>query len=342
MNGDLLQANSRLYWFTGERKYLDWGIRLGDYYLLGTNHPTRDRKELRLMDHGGEMVNGLTEFYVILSRVDPAKKKAYEKPLREIFESILRHGRNADGMLYSSYNPQTGENSGKFADTWGYIYDGFYTVSLVDDLPAYREAIAHALRNLKGKYEGVPWADKSTMDATADSTESALNLIQRLPVASAADWCDSQIRLMWSVQRPDGVIEGWHGDGNFARTSIMYALWKTQGVTVQPWRQDVRLGAMQQDGRLRVFLTADQPWEGRVIFDRPRHKELLHLPMDYPRINQFPEWFTVTENNELRLRKAADAKETTLAGRVLREGLPLKLAAGERALWTIAQERSKQ
>ncbi len=336
VNGDLLQSNSRLYWFTGQRKYLDWAIRLGDYYLLGTNHPTRDRTELRLMDHGGEVVNGLTELYVILSRTDPAKKRTYEKPLREIFESILRHGRNADGMLYSTYNPQTGKNSGQFADTWGYIYDGVYTMSLVDDLPAYREAIAHALRNLKGKYEGVPWADKSTMDATADSVESALNLIHRIPVASAAEWCDSQIRLMWSVQRPDGVIEGWHGDGNFARTSIMYALWKTQGLTVQPWRRDVRLGAVREGGRLHVFLTAAEPWTGRVIFDRPRHRESLHLPMDYPRINQFPEWFPVTDGDQLLWREKPGAKETAIAGRVLRDGLSVQLKAGEHLLWTFA------
>ena len=52
----------------------------------------------------------------------------------------------------------------------------------------------------------------------------------------------SEIQVMWSMQdsshRPNtsqwrsyGVIEGWHGDGNFARTTIMYCLWKTQGVT---------------------------------------------------------------------------------------------------------------
>ena len=28
---------------------------------------------------------------------------------------------------------------------------------------------------------------------------------------------------MWTIQKPDGIIEGWHGDGNFARTAIMYA-----------------------------------------------------------------------------------------------------------------------
>ena len=98
---------------------------------------------------------------------------------------------------------------------------------------------------------------------------------------------------MWAIQKPDGIIEGWHGDGNFARTSLMYALWKTQGVTVQPWRADVRFGAVREGGTLYLSLTADQPWEGRLVFDRPRHKLLMHLPLDYPRINQFPEWFTV-------------------------------------------------
>jgi hypothetical protein len=293
------------------------------------------------MDHGGEVVNGLTELYVILSRVDPAKKRAYEKPLRDIFESILRHGRNADGMLYSTYNPQTGANSGKFADTWGYIYDGFYTLSLVDDLPAYREAIAHALRNLKGKYDGMPWADRSTMDATADSVESALNLIQRIPVASAAEWCDRQIRLMWSVQRPDGVIEGWHGDGNFARTSIMYALWKSQGITVQPWRKDVRLGAVRDGEQLCVFITADEPWSGRIVFDRPRHKESLHLPMDYPRINQFPEWFTVSEGDRVECRESLKGSATRLASRALREGLPLQLRTHEHVMWTVTKKLSR-
>jgi hypothetical protein len=56
VNGEMLQALSRIYWMTGEKKYLDWAIRLGDYYLLGKNHPTRDGTKLRLRDHGCEVV----------------------------------------------------------------------------------------------------------------------------------------------------------------------------------------------------------------------------------------------------------------------------------------------
>jgi len=44
VNGDMLQSLSRIYWITGDNKYLEQAIRLADYYLLGNNHPTRDFK----------------------------------------------------------------------------------------------------------------------------------------------------------------------------------------------------------------------------------------------------------------------------------------------------------
>lgn len=325
--GDLLQANSRLYWFTGDRRYLDWATRLGDYFLLGTNHPTRDFKQLRLSDHGCEIVNGLSELYVAVAHALPEKKKLYEKPLHEMFDCILQKGRNDDGLLYTWFEPGTGGHSKELCDTWGYNYDGFYTVWLIDKTDAYREAVRKALGNLKGKYVGACWGDTSA-DGFADSIEGAISLINREPVDSAADWADSQIRIMWSVQKPDGVIEGWHGDGNFARTSLMYALWKTQGVTVQPWRADVRFGAVRDGEGLLIFLTADQPWKGRVIFDRPRHKLLMRLPLDYPRINQFPEWFTVQGDASYQVA-LEEGKTQTLKGTDLAKGIPVELKAGE-------------
>jgi hypothetical protein len=47
VNGELLQTLSRLYFQTGDGKYLEWAIRLGDYYLLDS--PARSR----LRDHFG-------------------------------------------------------------------------------------------------------------------------------------------------------------------------------------------------------------------------------------------------------------------------------------------------
>ncbi len=334
VNGDLLQAGARLYWFTGQRKYLDWAIRLGDYYLLGTNHPTRNLPELRLMDHGCEVINGLSELYVAVSHAAPEKRKAYQEPLHAILDQVLELGRNDDGLLYTAIQPKTGGHSTGLSDTWGYDYDAFYTLYLLDHTAAYREAVRKVLGNLKGKYVGAPWADKSA-DGYADSIEGAINLYNRERVEAAADWIDSQTRLMWAIQQSDGIIEGWHGDGNFARTTLMYVLWKTQGVHVEPWRADVRVGAVRDGGTLLLSLAADQPWQGRLLFDKPRHKLTMHLPLDYPRINQFPEWFTTEARKKYMLRDAASGSVRSVRGKEMQEGVAVELKPGVEARWKV-------
>ena len=84
---------------------------------------------------------------------------------------------------------------------------------------------------------------------------------------------------MWHIfakQREDGIVEGWHGDGNSARTSLMYALWKTQGASLRPWREDTRLAATYDtEGVLHVLVTADWQWHGQARFDWPRHRDYL-------------------------------------------------------------------
>src|SRR4030042_1239665 len=62
--GNLLQSLSRIFWMTGDQKYLNWAMHLGDYFLLGNHHPTEDAATLRLRDHGNEVIAGLAELYV--------------------------------------------------------------------------------------------------------------------------------------------------------------------------------------------------------------------------------------------------------------------------------------
>ena len=336
VNGDLLQACSRLYWFTGERKYLDWAIRLGDYYLLGNQHPTRDLQMLNLGDHSCEVINGLSELYVACATAAPEKRQAYRQPLHDLYDCILKVGRDEHGLLYLWVNPRTGEHSQELTDNWGYNYDGFYTVSLLDDVPAYREAVRQALGSLKPYHTGKGgMCQSSSADGYADSIEGAITLINREPVASAAEWIDAEIKTMWGKQQADGVVEGWHGDGNFARTSLMYALWKTQGCHAEPWRPDVRLGAVREGGKLFISLAADQAWNGKLFFDQPRHKINMHLPLDYPRINQFAEWFTIEIAKPYVVNDPGSSKTMPVTGRQLVEGLSLHLAAGSSARLVI-------
>jgi len=342
VNGDLLQACSRLYWFTGDRKYLDWAIRLGDYYLCGTNHPTRDMQTLCLGDHSCEVINGLSELYVACAYAATEKRETYRKPLHEMYDRILEIGRNEHSLIGLQVDTRTGKQSGALTDNWGYNYDGFYTAWLLDGTASYREAVLQALGNLKAHYTGKGgMCQSSSADGYADSIEGAITLINRESVASAADWIDTEIRTMWSKQHPDGVIEGWHGDGNSARTSLMFALLKTQGVTVQPWRSDVRFGAVRENGTLYLSVIAEQAWQGKLVFDKQRHKINMHLPVDYPRINQFPEWFTALPDARYEVCPLPSGKTELRSGQELAQGVSVSLEAGVEARWTVKQSEKQ-
>ncbi len=117
----------------------------------------------------------------------------------------------------------------RLADTWGYVYNAFLTISLIDHDSRYRDAVDKALSNIH-KYKEYDW-EAGSADGYADSIESALNLLNRIPIGSAFNWVEQSMDYIFSKQRDDGIIEGWHGDGNSARTALMYALWKTQGIT---------------------------------------------------------------------------------------------------------------
>ena len=338
VNGEMLQALSRIYWMSGDEKYLDWAVRLGDFYLLGDHHPTRDLESLRLRDHGCEIVSGLSELYCMVSYARPEKKEAYKGPIYEMLDRILEVGINEHGLFYNVVNPLSAEiiNDG-IADTWGYTYNGFYTVYMIDGTIKYREAVLHALENID-QYKAYDW-ERGSADGYADAIESGLNLFNREPVAVSRDWIDSEVEIMWSMQdsshreqalkwKESGIIEGWHGDGNFARTSIMYCLWKTQGITLQPWREDVIFGATFQDDKLYISLIAENDWDGVIKFDFSRSKVNMNLPIDYPRINQFPEWFVVSDDTKYRMEFIGDSRSEVLEGKILKNGFPMKIDKG--------------
>jgi hypothetical protein len=337
VNGDMLLVLSRLYWMTRDTRYLEYATRLGDYYLLSTHHPTRDFPTLRLRDHGNEVVAGLTELYATLREVQPAKANAYRAPIHEMLDRILVVGRNEDGLFYNVIDPRAGRaTDAHIADNFGYVLNGYYTMYRLDGTAAYRDAVRKALGALDGKYRGFDWEDLGA-DGDADAIEGALYLYNREPVPSAAAWMDYQIKWMWSKQdsahrphleqwRGRGIVEGWYGDGNFNRTSLMYAMWKTQGVSAHPWRADLRYGAERRGDSVFVVVEADSAWNGRLHFDTPRHRDVLHLPWDWPRINSFPEWYTVDSARTYRVRDVRAGTSESRRGDQLASGLAVRVA----------------
>ncbi|MCP4262883.1 MAG: FAD-dependent oxidoreductase [Planctomycetes bacterium] len=327
INGEMLQVLSRIYWMTGDQKYLYWAIRLGDYYLLDRYHPTNNQNVISFRDHGCEIISGLCELYATVSFAAPSRKSAYQKPIHDMLDKILQVGRNQHGMLYNSVSIRTGKHNKGLTDTWGYNFNGFYTVYMIDNTDAYLRAVRKALTNLNDyySYRSYKWGGA---DDYADSIESAINLYNREPIPSVAEWMDSEIKIMWNMQKSSGIIEGWHGDGNFARTTIMYGLWKTKGLTIVPWSNDVIFGAVLDGDALKISISSPRNYKGKLIFDSPRHKTIMKMPLDWPRINQFPEWFTANAANSYAVHDLTQNSKKVYTGAQLQKGLPINLQRG--------------
>lgn len=329
VNGSMLQALSRIYWMTGNEKYLDWAIKIGDYYLVEDRDLSKV-EYLRLRDHGCEIIGGLSELYVTLNYKRPEKKKQYQERYYKVLDRVLEVGRNEDGLFYNAVNALTGEVvDSMVVDNWGYILDAYYSVYLIDKKEGYRQAFLDAIKNLNEKYRNFAW-EGTSHDGYADALESGINLYNREPVPALKNWIDSEMKVMWGMQKENGIIGGAHPDGNFERTAIMYALWKTLGVHCSPWREDLKFGSEMKDGKLYVSISSESTWEGKLTFDYQRHKEIMHLPIDYPRINQFPEWFTVSDQKNYKLINYSNKSKKRIKGSVLRNGIELNLSGGEK------------
>lgn len=311
--GDLMQTMSRMYWMTRNENYREAVFNLAAYFF--EHHPPERAEQLRLDDHGCEVISGLSEAYYIAAHTDADRRQRWKAAMHRLLDRILEVARDEDGLLYNLVNPATGEViSSERTDNWGYNYNAFLVVFELDHEPRFREAIEHALKNLP-KSKDYPW-EGARMDGFADSLEGGINLINRIPIPEAIEWADYTADRMLTTQRDTGVIEGWHGDGNFARTALMYALWKSQGAYVEPWRADLRVGAVRQDdGYVYFTVKSDWPWQGRLRFDVPRHAEYLKIPSDYARLNQFPEWFTVPDGASF------ESDNGLVAARKLRNGI---------------------
>jgi hypothetical protein len=331
LNGDVLQTLVRLASMTGDRRFLEWARRIGDAYMLEVlpaNHGLPGYEwdfakrtgpdRMRLRDHGNEIVVGLALLHALESDQGGARAASYREPLGRMLDRILASA-NPDGMLYNEFRPSDlATLDQRLSDNWGYVYGAVYTYSMVTGEVRYRDAVRRVLANLP-KYRGYDW-ENGSHDGYADAIESALYLYAREPVPEAADWIESEVRTLMAFQQPDGTIERWYGDGNWSRTLLLYALWKTQGTYLDGWREGVKLGAVRDGDRLLVSLEAPSDWKGRLRFDYARHRRSLNFRHNYVRLNEWPEWFTVDENTLYRVT-AGSGRETLHLGSELKDGI---------------------
>ena len=112
-------------------------------------------------------------------------------------------------------------------------------------------------------------------------------------------------------------------------------------MSAHPWRADLRYGAVRRGDSVFVVVEADSAWNGALRFDTPRHRDVLHLPWDWPRINSFPEWYTVEAGREYRVRDLRVRQAETRRGDQLASGLPVRVRPGEQLRIIVANERTR-
>ncbi len=332
VNGELLQTLCRLFSMTGTEKYLDWAEAIADAYcfqVLPMNNglPVSDwdfaenkgNDELRIRDHGCEIIGGLALLFAI--EMDQGRERGAHyyfavKNMLDQLEKVM----NQDGQFPNKIKcSDLSVIDDGLNDNWGYLYTAWWDFYLATDEEHYKETIVHALENIS-KYKNAKW-ETMPADGYADSIEGALQMVNRIPVQEAVDWINSEIKNMMDLQQPEGYIEGWYGDGNWNRTLLMYLFLKTQGCFLDYWTQDIQLSAQQQGNGIHIYLSATRDWTGRLVFDQPRHKTIFQFTQNYARINEFPEWFTVVPDGLYKVIDQKTKKESVYLGSEMIRGL---------------------
>jgi hypothetical protein len=350
VNGQALQVYSRLYWVTGDERHLLAADRIARAYLelalpdtgwiptrswdFGRERSNTSAAQLR--DHGNEIVAGLVEYHLIETALGRPEAVDHRRRIRMMLDRLLIDGRAVDGMWHSAIDIRTGAPlKDTLSDTWGYLYAAYLTQALIEerwpggDLDAavrYRAA-AHAGLVGASHLELYPWQG-SEQDGYADTIESALYLLNRLDVPEAARWTDRQAGTFFGVQADDGRVEDRYLDGNFVRTALLYAAWQSGGTRLEPWSASTTVGALRDGDCLAIVISAGRDWHGRLVFDEARHATYLHLPVNHPRLNEWPEWFVAEDGARYLVEDLMHSTVSMRDAVDMHAGLPIEMVAG--------------
>lgn len=348
INGEILQAVSRLYTMTGKKEYLEFIERIGDAYcfeVIPRNYgiPARnwdftaktpisirkgqDPYVFNLSDHGDEIISGLVQLYITTKFYHPEKAQLYYGPIKTMLDRIAQYGMREDGLTYNNIDSRKGKPvSDRTTYAWGYVYIAYLAFYQETGEKKYRDYVEHVLNNLNPD-SSFWWTERAT--DISDAVEGALYLVNRIPNANGFKYIDVMTNLMLSRQKPGGNFSNMKSDGNITRTALMFALYKTQGLRMQPWKPELKYGAVYENNTLYIAVHSEQKWSGKLFFDYPRSREIFHLPINYARINEFPEWYTLEPFEYYTVKNLKDNKAVLYPGIEMIEGIDLSLAPGE-------------
>jgi hypothetical protein len=351
VNGSMLQVLARLSWQHDDPRYVAMGRRIAGAYLDDTLPVTGDIPPerwdfttqkpvgdpiLHLGDHGDEIVSGVIEWERVERRLGLPEQAAHRAAINRMLVRLLNVGRSPGGLWYDGIHYPTGKVQDRtLNDNWGYLGQAYLDqASVIRSAPMGDEAAAdrfeQSARDMLTATSGVRYNkwERGDMDGYADTLESALYLLRYLDDPGASAWVDQQMAVLYGFQRDNGAVTDENIDGNYIRTAMLYGRWLTQSARVEPWSSTVALGAAADGACLQVHLHAADPWSGRLLFDGPRHQQNLGLDVDYPRLNQWQEWWTAEPGRRYTLTQP-DSPDVQLDGAQLASGILASVSPGQ-------------
>lgn len=353
--GNLMQVFTRLAVMSGDIKYLEAAEQLADPYLV--QQPPREIEAFSFVDHGCELVPGLTELFVVECRLARTRGNAYREPLRRLLDRLLEVGRHPQsGLWYCRANltgdqpasqgrprrmDKPGLSGGRFMPDvphcWGYVLFAYENYDRATGENRYRAAIEKPMRWLTAnrprfdKLKETRWPWNHSRGCFGDSYESMIILWNRYPgVPGAAEWLDWTTRRAGFRRMSDpnyGPGSGAHDDGCVGRNLCAHMMLQSRGVRAVPYVAGLRCGAVERDGHLYLMAATEEAWSGRLCFDGPRNV-YTRVTLDWARINEMPQWFVVSPQTQYRVWiDGAGPRELT--GQELIRGLELNLRPGQ-------------
>ncbi|MBT3407296.1 hypothetical protein HN415_01295 [Candidatus Woesearchaeota archaeon] len=325
VNGEMLISLSRLYRITNNDEYIRQGLPIFKSYILklipeSNFLPCEEidlynfkckSSEFSIGDHSNEIIFGLVEFYSIIKGTE-YDNEIYHNIIRIMLEKLKNERLNEEGFW---------TNHGQVVDTFGYVHNAYLLYSKIEDYDV--SFINKSLKNL----DNVDLVNFKVVDDQSDFIESVIYLQHEYNLPEVDLWISKNMLNMMSNQNSKGMFMEDYKDGNVGRTMLMFLLYKTQGISVENWNSDINLGSYKYDGELYVYLESDDSWEGTIYFDEERSLNTFNIKY-YPRINSFPEWFTINEDKEYEITMSDNA--LYLNGKtIIKEGISVNLTKNE-------------
>jgi len=163
-------------------------------------------------------------------------------------------------------------------------------------------------------------------------TPGGLYLLRWLPEPAGFVWADREIAtILVDHVKLDRLWDTHKLEANTVRTVLIHTMLHTRNTLLRPWKQGLELGAAPCGDGICIFIRSRQPYEGRLIFDLPRHRLFWHFAKDWPRLNSIPEWFTVEpdQQHEYVVEEVETGRKRVLTGKQLQEGLAVRIQGGK-------------